>query len=164
MQLYVVRNVFFFSPIYPILFNFIQNLYSMTTNRRNFLKYASGAALLATILPASSILISCKLKPKKMSKNSLKVVAIAETSSERADELKSICLGLIAPTRKEEGCISYDLYQDTTNPGRFTFIEEWQSKDHLDVHLKTPHLVSAGEAFGKILTKELVILMLNKLA
>lgn len=136
----------------------------MTTDRRNFVKYAGSIALMATIVPASSILISCKQKSKKMNNNSLKVVAIAETSAERADELKSICLGLIQPTRKEEGCISYDLYQDTTNPGRFTFIEEWQSKEHLDIHLKTPHLVSAGEAFGKILTKELVILMLNKLA
>ena len=136
----------------------------MTADRRNFLKYTGSAALMAVIIPASSILLSCKQKTKIMSKNSLKVVAIAETSSDRADELKSICLGLIDPTRKEEGCISYDLYQDTSNPGRFTFIEEWQSKEHLDVHLKTPHLVAAGEAFGKILTKELVVLMLSKLA
>lgn len=136
----------------------------MTTDRRKFLKYATGAALLAFVGPTSSTLISCKQKPKKMSKNTLHVVAIVETSAERAEELKSICLGVIEPTRKEDGCISYELYQDTTNPGKFTFIENWQSKDHLDVHLKTPHLVAAGEAFGKILTKELILLMLTKLA
>jgi quinol monooxygenase YgiN len=99
-----------------------------------------------------------------MNRNTLQVVAIAETSADRAEELKSVCLGLIEPTRKEKGCISYELFQDTRNPGRFTFIENWQSKEHLDVHLKTPHLVKAGEAFGKILTSELMILMLNKLA
>ena len=59
-----------------------------------------------------------------MNKDTLKVVAIAETSADKAEELKSICLGLIEPTRKEEGCISYELFQDKDNPGKFTFIEE----------------------------------------
>jgi len=136
----------------------------MATDRRNFFKYATGAALLVATVPVSSILISCKQNPNKMNNNTLKVVAIAETSADRADDLKSVCMGLIEPTRKENGCISYELYQDTTNPGKFTFIEEWQSKEHLDVHLKTPHLVKAGDDFNKILTEELIILMLNKLA
>ena len=99
-----------------------------------------------------------------MPKNTLNVVAIAETSPDRAEELKKVCLGLIEPTRKEAGCISYNLYQDTTNPGKFTFIENWQSKEHLDVHLKSPHLVAAGAAFGKIVTKEMIVLMLNKIS
>jgi quinol monooxygenase YgiN len=136
----------------------------MATDRRKFLKYAGSATLMAFVLPASSILISCKQKPKKMNVNSLKVVAVAETSSEKADELKSICLGLIEPTRKEEGCISYELYQDISNPGKFTFIEEWQSKEHLDLHLQTTHMVAAGEAFSKVVTKEILVMMLNKLA
>ena len=114
-------------------------------------------------MPVSSTLISCKQKPKNMNKSTLKVVAIAETSAERAAELKEVCLGLIEPTRKESGCISYELYQDSTNPGRLTFIEEWESQEHLDVHLKTPHLVAAGESFGKIVTKDLMVIMLNKL-
>ncbi len=136
----------------------------MAIDRRNFLKCTTGAAILAAIVPSTSTLISCTQKPKKMNVNTLNVVAIAETSADRAEELKSICLGLIELTRKEEGCIAYELYQDITNPGKFTFIENWQSKEHLDAHLKTPHLVAAGAAFGKILTKELVIMMLNKIA
>ena len=135
----------------------------MTINRRNFLKATSGAALLAAMVPASSTLISWTQKTNKMSGNTLNVVAIVETSAEKAEELKAVCLGLIEPTRKEEGCISYDLYQDITNPGKFTFLENWKSKEHLDVHLKTPHLVAAGAAFGRLATKEVIVLMLNKL-
>ena len=142
---------------------FSQNLQTMSSTRRDFLKLSTGTAVLAALVPASSTLLSFTQKTKKMSANSLNVVAIAETSADKAEELKSVCLGLIEPTRKEKGCISYDLYQDTTNPGRFTFIENWQSKEHLDVHLKTPHLVAAGTAFGKIVTKEMVVMMLNKL-
>lgn len=136
----------------------------MTTNRRDFLKTAGGTALLSALLPVSATLISSKQKPKKMNETTLMVVAIAETTTERAEELKSICLRLIEPTRKEAGCISYELYQDSTNPGKFTFIEHWKSKEHLDIHMKTPHLVAAGESFSKVLTKELIVLMLNKIA
>ncbi len=135
----------------------------MASTRRDFLKFSTSTAVLAALVPASSTLLSFKQTSKTMSGKTLNVVAIAETSADRAEELKSVCLGLIEPTRKEEGCISYDLYQDTTNPGRFTFIENWKSKEHLDVHLKTPHLVAAGAAFGKIVTKEMVVMMLNKL-
>jgi quinol monooxygenase YgiN len=134
----------------------------MGIDRRNFIRSATGAALFTTLVPVSSNLISDKQKTLKMEKNTLKVVAIAETSADKAEELKKVCMGLIEPTRKETGCIRYELYQDTAVPGRFTFIEEWQSKEHLDVHLKTPHLVAAGEAFSKIVTRDLLILTLNK--
>jgi quinol monooxygenase YgiN len=136
----------------------------MGTDRRSFISKAVGAAAFAAMLPNFSNLISSKQNPEKMNKNSLKVVAIAETSAEKVEELKKVCLGLIEPTRKEKGCIAYELYQDTTNPGIFTFVEEWESKELLDVHLKSPHLVAAGAAFGKIVTKEIVVLMLNKIA
>ena len=135
----------------------------MTNTRREFLKCTTGVALLAALVPASSTLISCNQKQKKMSANTLNVVAIAETSAEKAEDLKAICLGLIEPTRKEEGNISYDLYQDTANPGRFTFIENWKSKEHLDNHLKSAHFVAAADGMGKTVTKETIILMLNKL-
>jgi len=136
----------------------------MATNRRNFLKISTGTVLLSALVPTSASMLSFQQNPQKMSKNTLHVVAIAETSTDKAEELKSVCLGLIEPTRKESGCISYNLYQDTTNPGKFTFIENWQSKEHLDVHLKSPHLVAAGAAFGKIVTKEMAVLMLNEIA
>ncbi len=136
----------------------------MATNRRNFLKSTTGTALLAAFVPASATLLSFKQKSKKKkSGKALNVVALVETAEEKAEKLKSICLGLIEPTRKEVGCISYNLYQDTTNPGKFIFIENWQSAEHLDVHLKTPHFVKAGAAFGEIVTKEIVVLKLNKL-
>jgi quinol monooxygenase YgiN len=143
---------------------FNQNLNKMGTNRRSFISKIVGAAAFAALMPVNSTLISSKQNPNKMNKNSLKVVAIAETSADKAEELKKVCLGLIEPTRKEKGCISYELYQDNSNPGTFSFIEEWESRELLDIHLKSPHLVAAVEAFGKIVTKDLVVLMLNKLS
>jgi quinol monooxygenase YgiN len=136
----------------------------MEISRRNFLKNSAGAALMIAAIPATSTLISCNQTAKKMNEQALTVVALLETSAEKADELKKVCLGLIEPSRKDEGCISYELYQDTTNPGKFTFIEKWKSKELLDAHLKAPHLVAAAEVFGKILIKELQVILLDKIA
>ena len=47
---------------------------------------------------------------------------------------------LVAETRKEEGCISYELFQDINNKCIFTILEEWSSKDALDLHKKSKHI------------------------
>ncbi len=136
----------------------------MEINRRSFLKSSAAMTVLLASIPTTATLISCNQNSKKMNENALTVVAFVETDEAKAEELKKVCLGLIEPSRKDKGCISYNFYQDTANPGKFTFIEQWESQELLDAHLKTPHLVAAGEAFGQILTKELQVITLNKLA
>jgi len=42
-------------------------------------------------------------------------------------------------TRKEKGCIMYELCQNTKSANSFTFIEKWESKDALDAHMETAH-------------------------
>jgi quinol monooxygenase YgiN len=54
-------------------------------------------------------------------------------------------LGLIEPTRKEEGCITYELLQNKADPTDFTFVEEWQSENVLDRHAASDHLKAATE-------------------
>lgn len=51
----------------------------------------------------------------------------------------------VEPTRKEDGCLRYDLFQDITDPLKFTFIEEWTSEAALDAHSKSAH-IAAGRA------------------
>ncbi len=46
---------------------------------------------------------------------------------------------LVEATRKEAGCISYELCHDLKNPGHFIFIEEWQDYDALDAHVTSEH-------------------------
>jgi quinol monooxygenase YgiN len=47
---------------------------------------------------------------------------------------------LLAPTRAEAGCISYDLHQSQSDPALFVFYEDWASQAALDAHFQTPHL------------------------
>jgi quinol monooxygenase YgiN len=46
---------------------------------------------------------------------------------------------MVAPTRKENGCIKYVLHRSKQNPSEFWFVEEWTSVDALDKHKQTPH-------------------------
>ena len=43
----------------------------------------------------------------------------------------------------EVGCTFFELLQNEKMPGSFTFIEEWDSKEHFDAHLNADHLREA---------------------
>lgn len=80
----------------------------------------------------------------------LTVVAEMQAKPGKEEQLKAELLKLVEPTRKEDGCVQYDLHVATDNPGRFVFYENWTSREALDKHLQSPHL----KAFGAI-SKEL---------
>ncbi len=88
-----------------------------------------------------------------MDRNPLTVVAEIVARRGKEDELKRQLLALIVPTRKEEGCIQYDLHQSTDEPGRFVFYENWTSRELLDRHLNSPHLAAFDAAAGELLAE-----------
>jgi quinol monooxygenase YgiN len=55
---------------------------------------------------------------------------------------------MIAATRKEDGCIFYDLTQSVTAPNEFTFVERWTTRVALEAHFNTPHM-AAWREIGK---------------
>ena len=75
----------------------------------------------------------------------MRVVAHIHAKPESADLVKDILIGLIAPTRAEDGCKLYELMVDQESPAEFCFVEEWTSKAHLEAHLNTAHFNAAGE-------------------
>ena len=78
-----------------------------------------------------------------MASDSLRVVATITAQPDKADELKCILLGLVEPTRSEAGCISYQLFQNSSDASDFVFVEEWASDAALDQHMTTPHVQDA---------------------
>ena len=78
-----------------------------------------------------------------MSKPTLRVVAQLVAFPNKVEELKSLLLSIIEPTRKEAGCIKYELLQNQAEPTDFTFIEEWESTALLDTHLGSTHIQAA---------------------
>jgi quinol monooxygenase YgiN len=46
---------------------------------------------------------------------------------------------LIGPTRKEDGCLRYDLYRSAEGPAAYLLSEVWESCAHHTAHTKTDH-------------------------
>ncbi|MCU0515755.1 MAG: antibiotic biosynthesis monooxygenase [Oscillatoria sp. Prado101] len=85
-----------------------------------------------------------------MSDTGVRVVARVVALPEKLEEVKAVVTGLVEPTRKEAGCISYELLQNQDDPTDFTFVEEWESRELLDAHLNSPHLQEAGAKLNGI--------------
>ncbi len=73
----------------------------------------------------------------------VRVVARIVARSGKVEELRAVLQGLVDPTRREPGCVTYELLQNKMDPTDFTFVEEWRSEEALDAHLQSPHLQEA---------------------
>ena len=70
----------------------------------------------------------------------IKVVAKNIVKKDKTDEFIALAKTLEEATNKlDSGCIRYELYQDISDPGILTFIEEWESMEALDKHMAAPH-------------------------
>ena len=58
---------------------------------------------------------------------------------------------IIAPTRQENGCISYDMYIDNSNSCVFMFYENWASEKDLDRHMESSHVSQCFEIIDDML-------------
>jgi len=48
---------------------------------------------------------------------------------------------MVAPTRREEGCINYELHRNADAPGTLLLHEVWASREHHQTHMQTPHFL-----------------------
>lgn len=69
----------------------------------------------------------------------IKVVAKNGFKAEDIDTVIPMIEEMIECTRKEDGCISYELFRLESDPTVLTFIETWESKESLDSHLNSEH-------------------------
>ena len=72
----------------------------------------------------------------------LTIIAKIEAKPEKLDEVKSAVLKLIEPTRKEQGCIQYDLHQENEKAEVFIFVENWENQALWEAHMQSEHLQS----------------------
>jgi quinol monooxygenase YgiN len=74
------------------------------------------------------------------------VIATFIAAPGKEEELESVLRGLLEPTRREAGCLRYDLLRSVpaVSPAEFVFVEEWASVGELDAHGRMPHLQALG--------------------
>jgi quinol monooxygenase YgiN len=55
------------------------------------------------------------------------------------------------PSRAEDACKSYVIYESVETPNTFVFVEEWTSLDGLYAHFHTPHFTEFFGALGDVI-------------
>ena len=81
----------------------------------------------------------------------LNVVATISANPGSEDVVRDALQTLVGPTRAEEGCLAYDLFESQSAPGTFVTIEKWTGQEALDGHMASPHIAAAFAATGDAL-------------
>ena len=92
------------------------------------------------------------------------VVAHIHAKPGQEAALRAILEGFVAPTRKEDGCLRYDLFVDLSDVGKFTFIEEWTSTEALEAHGRSEHIQSGRARMADLLRESGWVQVLTRVA
>lgn len=71
---------------------------------------------------------------------SLYLTAIVKSKPGNASALKTVLEGIVAPSRREEANIQYDLHQSTADEHVFIFHEEWRDEAGFAAHNAQPYI------------------------
>jgi quinol monooxygenase YgiN len=63
-----------------------------------------------------------------MAEKKLTILAKVKAKKGLEEAVKQEGLAMLAPTRKEAGCISYDFHQNSKDKSLFLFYENWASQ------------------------------------
>lgn len=78
------------------------------------------------------------------------VATLGVKPEKRADFLEN-ARDVISATRREPGCISYDLTSSITEPNEFVFVERWESREALSGHFEAAHFLHWRDLCGEYL-------------
>lgn len=94
----------------------------------------------------------------------LTVVAEMLAKPGKENDLRQALLALVEPTRKEDGCVQYDVHQSTEASGQFVFYENWTSRAHLDRHLKSAHMTAFAKIAPELLAEPMRVATYTRIA
>jgi len=75
-----------------------------------------------------------------MSGQTVTVIARVKAKPGKEAEVLKALMSLVGPSRKDPGCVNYDLHQSQENAECFLFHENWESRELLGKHLAKPDL------------------------
>jgi quinol monooxygenase YgiN len=99
-----------------------------------------------------------------MNANSLTVIAQIKATPGKEAQVRQELLSLVAPSRKDSGCLNYDLHLALYNPALFLFHENWTSEAHLEQHLQKPDLKAVLARVGQLVAEPPQITLWKKIA
>ena len=78
---------------------------------------------------------------EKLPKDAVTQIVILRAREGQETLLEAELRALVGPSRKEEGCLTFDLHRSVDTPGAFLLHEVWASRDAHAEHMHTPHFL-----------------------
>ena len=77
----------------------------------------------------------------RLPKDAVTLIVILRAREGQETLLEAELRALVGPTRKEEGCLTFDLHRSVDTPGAFLLHEVWATRDAHTEHMHTPHFL-----------------------
>lgn len=84
----------------------------------------------------------------------VEIISKMFVKEDKVDELIELFKEMIGPTKREEGYIQYEMYQDEENPTILIVIEQWESRENFDMHLQSEHFERIVPKMSELMAKE----------
>ncbi len=129
------------------------------TVTRRVLLFVLPALILATTLADTRaaddhpVVALVKSKVKDPTKPFALVVSFQVAAGKEKD-LEAACASCIAATKKEPGCIAYELNLDTDHPDTYVMFEKFKSVAALEAHIKEKHTDTLLKSLGTMIKGE----------
>lgn len=76
----------------------------------------------------------------------LTIVASIRAKPGHEDAVAAELAKLVDPTRRERGCLQYDLHRNNDDAGHFLFFENWETRDLWLAHMDSDHIAAYRRA------------------
>jgi quinol monooxygenase YgiN len=77
----------------------------------------------------------------KLPKDAVTLIVILRAKEGQETLLEAELRALVNPTRKEEGCLTYELHHSADAPGGFLLREVWAAREDHAAHTNTRHFL-----------------------
>jgi len=80
-------------------------------------------------------------KNEKLPKDAVTLMVVLRAKEGQETLLEAELRALVGPSRKEEGCLRYDLHRSVDQPGALLLHEVWASREAHTEHSHKPHFL-----------------------
>jgi quinol monooxygenase YgiN len=94
----------------------------------------------------------------------LHVIAHIRARPEHVKIVRDVLIGYVEPTRAEDGCLAYELFEDRSDEAHFTFVEEWSSEAALELHGQSPHIKAGRERLSGLTSAPTQVIKYSRVA
>jgi quinol monooxygenase YgiN len=85
------------------------------------------------------------------------IICVVRSKTVNREKVKELLLELVEPARQEEGCLYYDINQQTDEPDTFYIVDGWASEEAIATHTEHPNVGRVVEQLLPLLASPLEV-------